>query len=337
MAPCWRASPPVRDRRSGAGRGRGQPRRDQPARGDIANMGFAEAAGRAGDPGGRYRPGRRDRPDRRHAGGAAPRPTPRMHQGLCHQQVPRRSQRSSTTGCRDRDARTGWPSLGVVPWFDDAWRLPAEDVMDIASRPAARCKVAVPRLGRIANFDDLDPLANEPASRRDRRARQPLPGDADLVLIPGSKSTIADLAHFRAKAGISTCRPYPARRACNGPLRRLPDAGPRASPTRTGSRARRQGSGLGIWTCHGDATAKAPCADAGHGHLPPARCGRRAMKSTWAKPPGPDCARAWLKVEGGPRARQRGWRVRGTYLHGLFASDAFRAAYLEEMGGLGLP
>ena len=98
-------------------------------------------------------------------------------------------------------AHTGWPSFGVLPWFDEAWRLPAEDVMDIrTTRRDGAFKVAVPRLARIANFDDLDPLAAEPGvSVEIVEPGRPLPGDADLVLIPGSKSTIADLAHFRAQ------------------------------------------------------------------------------------------------------------------------------------------
>ena len=94
--------------------------------------------------------------------------------------------------------RTGWTNIGVLPWFADAWRLPAEDVMDIASTRGGNFKIAVPRLSRIANFDDLDPLAAEPdVSVEIIEAGRPLPGDADLVLIPGSKSTIADLAYFR--------------------------------------------------------------------------------------------------------------------------------------------
>ncbi|MFB1025980.1 MAG: cobyric acid synthase, partial [Octadecabacter sp.] len=95
---------------------------------------------------------------------------------------------------------TGWLPLGIVPWFDDAWKLPAEDVMDIATRKGGTIKIVVPRLNRIANFDDLDPLAAQPdVTVEIIDAGRPLPGDADLVLIPGSKSTIADLAHFRAQ------------------------------------------------------------------------------------------------------------------------------------------
>jgi len=72
--------------------------------------------------------------------------------------------------------------------------------MDIRSSDGAGVKIAVPRLSRIANFDDLDPLSQEPdVSVHIIEAGQPLPGDADLVLIPGSKSTIADLAYFRCQ------------------------------------------------------------------------------------------------------------------------------------------
>ena len=66
------------------------------------------------------------------------------------------------SGMSEIECRTGWNGLGLLPWFPDAWRLPAEDVMDIASVPGGTVKIAVPRLGRIANFDDLDPLAAEP-------------------------------------------------------------------------------------------------------------------------------------------------------------------------------
>ena len=59
-------------------------------------------------------------------------------------------------------ARTRWAPLGILPWFPDAWRLPAEDVMDVASRPGGPIRVVVPRLNRIANFDDLDPLSTTP-------------------------------------------------------------------------------------------------------------------------------------------------------------------------------
>ncbi|MEM9550956.1 MAG: cobyric acid synthase, partial [Pseudomonadota bacterium] len=103
-------------------------------------------------------------------------------------------------GRDDIARRTGWAPLGVVPWFQDAWRLPAEDMLDLSGRKGGICKVAVPAFPRTANFDDLDPLSAEPdVTVEIVRPGRPLPGDADLVLIPGSKSTMSDLAAFRAE------------------------------------------------------------------------------------------------------------------------------------------
>ena len=136
--------------------------------------------------------------------------------------------------------RTGWRSFGVVPWFEGASRLPAEDSVALSqtqpvtpakagvqekmdSRPSAASppnlglraerdgndeeraeaspiRIAIPRLSRIANFDDFDPLAAEAdVALEFVEPGRALPGDADLVILPGSKATIADLAFFRAQ------------------------------------------------------------------------------------------------------------------------------------------
>jgi len=97
-------------------------------------------------------------------------------------------------------ARTGWRDIGLVPWLPDAARLPAEDAValgrgtDTGEGPL----IAVPMLSRIANFDDFDALAHDPAVRlRMIPPGQPLPGDAALVILAGTKATIADLAFLR--------------------------------------------------------------------------------------------------------------------------------------------
>jgi adenosylcobyric acid synthase len=104
-------------------------------------------------------------------------------------------------GMRLIEEHTGWPVLGLVPFFADAARLPAEDAMALTRRHApgeGRVTIAVPLLPHIANFDDLDPLKSEPDVRLVFvRRGEPLPV-GDLVLLPGSKATIADLAAFRA-------------------------------------------------------------------------------------------------------------------------------------------
>ena len=102
---------------------------------------------------------------------------------------------------------TGLNSFGVLPWFAAAGQLPAEDAVALEKAAADRAgsgmrpiRIAVPRLGRIANFDDLDPLKSETDVEVVFVPQgQPLPGDADLVLLPGSKATIADLKQFRAE------------------------------------------------------------------------------------------------------------------------------------------
>ena len=98
---------------------------------------------------------------------------------------------------------TGWPALGLVPFFPDARLLPAEDALALeqkrSAKPQARIRIAMPILPHIANFDDLDPLEAEPAIDLVRlRPGTALPGDIDLVILPGSKATIADLAALRA-------------------------------------------------------------------------------------------------------------------------------------------
>ena len=96
---------------------------------------------------------------------------------------------------------TGWPGFGVVPWFADAWKLPAEDALDIRTPERAEgLHIVCLKLSRIANFDDMDPLAQEPGVRLTMlQAGQPLPADADVVIIPGSKSTRGDLEFLKAQ------------------------------------------------------------------------------------------------------------------------------------------
>ncbi len=97
--------------------------------------------------------------------------------------------------------RTGWAALGVIPWFADAHQLPAEDAMELGGRARRRegaFRVVVPALSRIANFDDLDPLAAEPGiDLQITGAGKPLPGYADLVILPCCKSTTAALRFLR--------------------------------------------------------------------------------------------------------------------------------------------
>ena len=104
-------------------------------------------------------------------------------------------------GMRMIAERTGWPALGLVPHCPAAALLPAEDSLALRgwhANAAGTLTIAVPLMPGISNFDDLDPLRHEPAVRLVTvRSGEPLPADARLVILPGSKTTIADLAAFR--------------------------------------------------------------------------------------------------------------------------------------------
>ncbi|MCB2111844.1 MAG: cobyric acid synthase CobQ, partial [Rhodobacteraceae bacterium] len=81
--------------------------------------------------------------------------------------------------------------------------LPAEDAVAVQApggKRQASVKIAVPVLAHISNHDDFDPLMAEPAVELDFvYAGRPLPADADLIVLPGSKATLADLAFLRAQ------------------------------------------------------------------------------------------------------------------------------------------
>ena len=105
-------------------------------------------------------------------------------------------------GMRTIAAATGWPALGLVPHLPAAGLLPREDSLDLAPSAVgvrgARLRVAIPLLPHISNFDDFDPLAAEPGVELlTLDLATPLPGDCDLVILPGSKSVRSDLAALR--------------------------------------------------------------------------------------------------------------------------------------------
>jgi adenosylcobyric acid synthase len=229
---------------------------------------------------------------------------------------------------------TGWRPLGIVPWFADAWKLPAEDVMDVASRKGGPIKIVVPRLNRIANFDDLDPLSATPeVSVEIIEAGHPLPADADLILIPGSKSTIADLAHFRAQGWDIDLAAHVRRGGrvlgiCGGyqmlGRRIIDDDGIEGAPTRV--------DGLGLLNIETVMKPHKRLAQSTATHLPTGHT-VTGYEIHIGETSGPDCARAWLHLdERGEGAASADGRVMGCYLHGLFTADAFRAAFLAQLG-----
>lgn len=230
---------------------------------------------------------------------------------------------------------TQWAALGVLPWFADAWKLPAEDIMDISSSKGAGLKIAVPRLSRIANFDDLDPLALEPGvSVEIIEAGRPLPGDADLVLIPGSKSTIGDLAHFRAQGWDIDLAAHVRRGGhvlgiCGG-YQMLGQAieDPEGIEGAAGAV-----KGLGLLDVTTIMSPEKRLAEVS-GRMLANGVEVTGYEIHIGQTTGPDCHRPWLELAGRSEgATSPNGQIRGCYLHGIFSSDAFRAAFLKELGG----
>jgi adenosylcobyric acid synthase len=230
---------------------------------------------------------------------------------------------------------TGWTPLGLVPYFPAARGLPAEDALALDRvphrRPAARLRIAVPILPHIANFDDLDPLEAEPAVEI-RRVRPPaaLPGDADLIILPGSKATIADLSALR-EAGFDVDITAHRRRGgtilglCGGyqmlgRVIRDPsgiEGPPGAAP----------GLGLlAVETVLSDDKRLEPVMGATPDGIPVA-----GYEMHMGITQGPDRARPFARLaDGSPEgAISVDGLVIGTYMHGIFSDDRQRAAWLQ--------
>ncbi|WAP70095.1 cobyric acid synthase [Jiella pelagia] len=236
---------------------------------------------------------------------------------------------------------TGWESLGVVPHLAAAARLPAEDSVAL-ERPgftaskAARLTVAVPIIGRIANFDDLDPLKAEPdVAVVFVRPGERLPEDARLVVLPGSKSTIGDLATLRANGWDRDISAHVARGGhvvglCGG--YQMLGRSVRDPDGIEGEEREAEGLGLlDVETIMQPEKTVRPARAA-----TPARLPLEGYEIHLGKTTGPDCARPVAILDGVPDgATSRDGCVFGTYLHGLFGADEFRRAFLARFGVAG--
>ncbi len=243
-------------------------------------------------------------------------------------------------GMREIEQRTGWQGLGVVPWFADAGKLPAEDALGLADGVGdGPVKIAVPVISRIANFDDLDPLRLEPdVTLVLVQPGEPLPGDADLVLLPGSKSTVGDLAFFH-KQGWDIDLSAHVRRGghvigiCGGyQMLGQTISDPDGIEGTPGTM-----EGLGYLDVETVLTPEKSLVEATGKHL-----ATGAQVSGYeihiGRTKGPDCARPFLHIRdasGRPKldgAQSSDGRIAGTYLHGLFTNNDFRTAYLKGFG-----
>ena len=203
------------------------------------------------------------------------------------------------------------------------------------ARPGAALRVAVPVLSRIANFDDLDPLAAEPGVEvRFVEPGHALPGDADLVVLPGSKATIGDMRFLRSQGWDVDIRAHLRRGGwllglCGGYQMlgrtiRDPD-GIEGEPGEV--------PGLGVLDLETElAGAKRLVEASGTERL----TGKpvQGYEMHIGETTGPALAAPMLDFNGrADGAVSADGKVMGCYLHGLFASDAFRAAFLQRLGG----
>ena len=234
--------------------------------------------------------------------------------------------------------RSGWPSLGLIPYFPDAARLPAEDALALDQRNApgdAPITIAVLQLPRISNFDDFDPLKAEPGVRLVFvRRGETIPVEAQLVIIPGSKATIADLAALREQGWHIDLAAHVRRGGrvlgvCGG----YQMLGQRIRDPEGIEGDQRAREGLGLLEV---STVMAPAKTLAQVS---GRCLIEGAPFTGYEmhlgvTTGPDALRPLLEMADGRRdgAMSANQNIRGVYVHGLFNDDRQRAAWLRWIG-----
>ena len=242
-------------------------------------------------------------------------------------------------GYREIERRSGWPGFGVVPWLSAAARLPSEDAV-ILERPAdpreGRRMIACPILPRISNFDDLDPFKLEPGVEVVMvPPGRPIPAEAAIVVLPGSKATIADLGALRADGWDIDILAHHRRGGmivglCGGYQmlgRRIADPlgieGESAAV-----------DGLGLLDVE---TTLSPAKTLRHVAGSALGAALEGYEMHMGETRGPGTAQPFAMLAGGisDGAVSGDGRVIGSYLHGLFASADLRRALLARIGVAG--
>ena len=234
------------------------------------------------------------------------------------------------------EALSGWRGFGVIPWLDAVARLPSEDAVVLERRSfsaEAPLVIACPVLPRISNFDDLDPLKLEPGvDLRMIGPGQPIPAEAALVILPGSKATIADMRAMVAQGWDIDIRAHHRRGGvvlgiCGGYQmlgKTISDPDGLEGPASTID-------ALGLLDVDtilsGTKTLKAVRGRALGADF-------SGYEMHMGRTHGPDCAQPFAQLDGRPDgAVSRAGRVMGSYVHGLLASTELRDALLQRLGG----
>jgi adenosylcobyric acid synthase len=243
-------------------------------------------------------------------------------------------------GIKEFEERTGVPVLGVLPYDDPG--LPEEDSVSLPSKgkravfgmedgapDEQSVTVAVPRLPRISNFTDLEPIAREPGVRV---AYHPLDSDlsADAVVVPGTKNTVDDCLALCSAGFDDRLRSFdgPIVGLCGG-YQLLGERITNAAIEGTGDADEIEGVGLlPIETCFSEEKRVEPVTRTIHGCGPLAEAsgsvsgyeihmGDTALLADVDRPFDDDGAATD--------------RVLGTYMHGLFENQTVREAFLDSV------
>ena len=238
-------------------------------------------------------------------------------------------------GLRDIERRTGWPGMGVMPWLAATSRLPAEDAVTLERQDETRrgvFHIAVPKLSRISNFDDFDPLRAMPEIELTFvPPGKPVPRNADLIILPGTKATISDMhflrtqgwdidikAHWRQGGGVfGICGGYQM-------------LGTHIHDPHGIEGEARSTEGLGLLDIETTLQPEKHLGlvtgtDAGGASL-------TGYEIHNGRSEGADTSRPVFMLEGRPHgARSADGRVAGCYVHGLFDKAGFRQSFLHSM------
>ncbi len=237
-------------------------------------------------------------------------------------------------GYRLIEKQTGWRGFGVLPYFARANELPAEDALGLGeSRRSGKCKIAFLALSRIANFDDLDPLKLEPEVDLVMvRPGEAIPGDCRLVVVPGSKSTRGDLAFLRVQGWDIDLLAHHRRGGhvlglCGG----YQMLGHNVADPEGIEGASGETSGLGLLNVTTVMTPQKTLTRVTASHAA-TKQPIDAYEIHIGHTEGSDCVRPFAMLNGVPEgAVSADGRIHGSYLHGVFASDAFRKAFLAQL------
>ena len=235
------------------------------------------------------------------------------------------------------EATTKLPCLGIIPHFPNARNLPAEDAVALENTLVSHSgsyKIVVLRLPRIANFDDLDPLRLEPGLRVTfLESGEAIPGDTDLVIIPGSKSTTADLASLRATGWDIDLKAHVRRGGrvlglCGG----FQMLGQKIHDPEGLEGAAGSVDGLGLLNVETTLLADKTLTRVKATHVASGQ-DIEGYEIHLGTSQGEDCARPFARIgEHDDGATSASGLVSGTYIHGCFASDEFRSKYLRSLG-----